>query len=376
MDQLWTGQQRKPSGPASHLVCSAFASLKGIPSGGASPQRGSLLQSIEFRVNQELRLLQSDSERIGVFKEAAREACLALEQVAPYLSVIFSEHHKYMSLLETTSREIDEAKRARDIWERKYDAAIVAAEQQAAKVREDCRLTVAKIESRLKGAASIGELVERTEMLEKQLRAERLLSADLHSKLEAIASVKIEFQNAVHYIEQSFSAMTHERQLELAQLQVESNRLRKDLQTLRDSSRLQLMDANAAKDAVEIALANAIQREEQALRRAEGLEMRNSAVLAKVMSRSGPADETKPLLTPRPNHAIARSRVPELGAAVDDTTTESLIEAVLDRMDELRQKLQDALGANRSMEQRLLETVDRRVKLQMAEMNAAPSDLT
>ena len=353
MDQLWTGQQRKPSGPASHLVCSAFASLKGIPSGGASPQRGSLLQSIEFRVNQELRLLQSDSERIGVFKEAAREACLALEQVAPYLSVIFSEHHKYMSLLETTSREIDEAKRARDIWERKYDAAIVAAEQQAAKVREDCRLTVAKIESRLKGAASIGELVERTEMLEKQLRAERLLSADLHSKLEAIASVKIEFQNAVHYIEQSFSAMT-----------------------LRDSSRLQLMDANAAKDAVEIALANAIQREEQALRRAEGLEMRNSAVLAKVMSRSGPADETKPLLTPRPNHAIARSRVPELGAAVDDTTTESLIEAVLDRMDELRQKLQDALGANRSMEQRLLETVDRRVKLQMAEMNAAPSDLT
>jgi hypothetical protein len=361
-----SGLQRKPTQPSSSLVTSAFASLRGIPASSASPPRGSLLSGIESHVAQELRIQRSETERIGVFKEAAREACAALEHVAPFLAVIIHEYNSYISFLEVTNREIHAAKRDRDNWERKYEMAVLAGEEQARALQENTRQAIAKIEARLKGAASLSDLVERTELLERQLTDARREVSQLRAKLDAVAAIKVDFQNAVHYVEQAFQSMSHERDLELAQRQVEYNRLRKELHSLRDTSRMQLLDANAAKDAVEILLANALQREQQLALRAEGLEMRNSALITKALGRSGAVDESRRLLTPRPNHALARNRVPELGTAVDVTTTEGLLDAVLERMDDLRAKLVDVTEAGQAMEARVLETLSAQVRVRLS----------
>jgi hypothetical protein len=295
-----------------------------------------------------------------------------LEHTAPFLSVIFHEYEGYIGGLEKTNRDIHAARSDRDKWLRNYEMAVMASEKHEQEVREEARLAIAKIEARLKGVAGLSDLVTRTEQLEQQLVVAKREGVELRAKLDAVAVVKVDFQNAVHYVEQAFLSMSQERDLELAQQAVETKLIRKELQALQTQARNQLLDMTAAKDAVEILLANAQQREQQLGLRVEGLEMRNSALMAKSLSRVGAVDESRRLLTPRPNHTQCRNRVPQLGAAVDGNTTEGLIDALLDRIDDLRAKLCDAQDLTDCMELRVAETIRRQVESRLAAAVAQP----
>jgi hypothetical protein len=313
-----------------------------------------VLAGIEAHISRELRIQKSEAERIGIFKEAAREVCAALEQTAPFLATIFHEYEVYMTSLEATNKEMHAARRDRDNWKQRFELQVLAAEARERELLEAAKQEIAKIDSRLRGATSASTLIKQIEKLEQLLADERNQVMQLRSTLEAVHVVKADFKNAVHFIEQAFQAIAHEREVELAQRQMECSRLLRDALSQRDAARQQLLDAQMAKDAMEILLTNAQQREQQLALRTDGLELRNSALAVKAKSRAGVVDDSSRLLTPRPSHAAARGRVPELGAAVDGATTEGLLEALLDRVDDFRAKLSDAVEANRDMEARVL----------------------
>lgn len=306
---------------------------------------------LESRIDRELRLLTSGGQvasaddRLAVFQDAAQQIVPCFAHFGGILQRIFNEYNSYVGVSRAHAAKLADVEATLGEVRRETASETASLRAVVQQWEERDRQRLADLEIRKGSYPSIGAAIERMDVVESKLRAEKVAKEDAERRLAHTTALTSDFNRTLRAMEDNFTSVVNDKDFEISRLTCEVGDARRQLGDEREAHRSAAMEMRETIDGLHIAASVREQREAMLKERIRHLESHVASLAARFtdlqsdvavlearlerVNKSTIVSRARdPVMTPRPNKSDVTSKVTALGSAQHFNSTQAMIDAL------------------------------------------------
>ena len=326
-----------------------------------SSSKPKFLVELELKIESELAALSSmggsTAARARIFLEAAQDLGAHLPTYNDILSTIVRELSTALQYSESSVLGEMSSRREFDELKRKYDTDTAHLRLQLKDYDKRLKEELNRIDYKMKSRSMV-MLIYENEELTKHLETARSTVHELQEKLGATNRVRAEFERTVRSIEDTFTLINDEKDLQISKLRTEAAMEHAAAVSTRNQARDEIGLLTDKLDAVEITYDVASKQNQLLTTRCRDLENHLNMLVQQLqvcqterdaMEERLAAFEGNPTIgvkdpstTPRPSKVEATQRILLLGDPSQYSSTQALLAGIYEMYDQKSRQLEDA----------------------------------
>lgn len=330
---------------------------------GSSAPSSDLKEQVERYIDRELKVLHrhgtcSPEERLMVFQLAARSVLACFPTCESIMQRVLREYDAYVESAHSHVRKVREQEAAASTRREALEADLAAAKAEIQRLNDADAERRQRVERRCATTSQL-VLAEIVDSLDTKLASERKVRQETEARLRQTATLTTTFDEAMRAMESNYETILAEKDEQIAQLTLQDAESRRAASAARDRANdavAAAADEVAAGDIEIAALRTKCVVLEERVRSLEGrhvvavakhTELSEAygvleARLERANKPTSAAVTHDPTLTPRPSKRDIAERVPHLGSVHHYSSTNALIEALIEAHAEATRRATEA----------------------------------